>query len=292
LILKMLRKTTLFAALAISSLLFNACICHAQDMPVLKLKPVPAHIVVDGSVKEWGDSLSYYSPAERLNYAITNTKDTLYFAAKVFDRSEVARIMHAGITFIIDPKGKKRETFSITFPLNVGGGSEPLFEHNPGGDEDTVSKADREELMRERITTLRGIKVVGFKDVEDPNITTSNTYGFQTAIDFDDAGNLVCEAAIPMSFFHADGELKNAWAFDVRINGVQRPAPADGNNQQGGGGGGNGGMGGGRGGMGGGGGGRHGGGGGRHGGGGNNPGANGGEMAKTVDFWGKFYLVN
>jgi len=281
-------KTTLLSALAISALLLNTRIASAQDnMPPLKLKPAPAHIVVDGSVKEWGDSLAFYSPAERLDYDITNTKDTLYFAVKVFDRSEVARIMHAGITFIIDPKGKKKETFSITFPLNVGAGSTPLFDKNAAGDEDTVSKADREELMRERITTLRGIKVVGFKDVEDPNITTSNTYGFQTAIDFDDAGNLVCEAAIPMNFFHADGQLKTPWAFDIKINGVQRPTPSGDSSQSGQGGGGRGGMGGG--GMGGGGG-RHGGGGGRHGGGGNNPTGEASEMSKTVEYWGRFYL--
>src|ERR1700744_5257820 len=197
---------------------------QAQDMPLINSKPAPAHIVVDGEVKEWGDSLSYYSPAERLNYAVSNTKDTLYMAAKIYDRSEVARIMHEGITFAFDPKGKKKETFSITFPLNVGKPSQPMFEHDKTDPEDTVSKADREELMRERITTLRGIKVVGFKDVEDENITTSNTYGFQTAIDFDEAGNLVCEVAIPIHFFHVDDTFKTQWAVDIKINGIQRPA--------------------------------------------------------------------
>lgn len=172
----------------------------AQDMPQVSSKAAPVHIIIDGQIKEWGDSLNYYSPAERLNYSIANTKDTLYVAVKIYDRSEVARIMHGGITFAFDPKGKKKETYSITFPLNVGKAAEPAFEHDHQGDEDTISQADREELMRERITTLRGIKVTGFKDVEDENITTSNTYGFQTAIDFDESGNLICEAAIPMHF--------------------------------------------------------------------------------------------
>jgi hypothetical protein len=200
--------------------------------------------------------------------------------------------MHEGITFALDPKGKKKETFSITFPLNVGAASKPMFEHDKG-DEDTISKEDREELMRERITTLRGIKVVGFKDVEDENITTSNTYGFQTAIDFDDNGNLVCEAAIPMSFFHVDDPSKNQWALDIKINGIQRPAGQQ-NGQDSGNNGGGRGMGGG--GMGGGGmgGGRHGGGmgggGGRRGG-NNTPGVDRGEMAKTVDYWVKLNLA-
>src|ERR1700744_4813022 len=77
----------------------------AQDLPLVNAKPVPAHIIIDGQVKEWGDSLSFYSPAERLNYSIANSRDTLYVAVKVYDRSEVARIMHGGITLALDPKG-------------------------------------------------------------------------------------------------------------------------------------------------------------------------------------------
>lgn len=282
-----MKKVIAPIALSFIALFIVTRTVKAQDMPLVISKPAPAHIAIDGQVKEWGDSLAWYSPAERLNYSIANSKDTLYIAAKIYDRSEVARIMHGGITFVIDPKGKKKETFSITFPLNVGStASRPVFEHDNQGDEDTVSKADREELMRERITTLRGIKVVGFKDVEDENITTSNTYGFQTAIDFDDNGNLVCEAAMPLRFFHVDDPFKNQWAFDIKINGIQRPASGqdgEGGEHSGGRGMGGGGMrGGGMGGMGGG---RHGGMGGRHGGGNNNQGMDRGELVKTVDYW-------
>lgn len=271
-------KNTIVTLTVILSSIF-AIAAQAQDMPLLNSKPAPAHIVIDGQIKEWGDSLTYYSPAERLNYSIANTKDTLYIAVKVYDRSEVARIMHEGITLAFDPKGKKKETFSITFPLTVGTSSQHFFEHDNKGDEDTVSKEDREELMRERITTLRGIKVTGFKDVEDENITTSNTYGFQTAIDFDASGNLVCEAAIPLQFFHAEDPGKNQWAFNIKINGTQAPA-RQGNDEGGEHGGGMRGMGGG-GGMG----------GSRRGGGNNNPGIDRGEMAKTVDYWVKVNLA-
>ena len=136
--------------------------------------------------------------------------------------------------------------------------------------------------MQEKLTRLRGIKVVGFKDIEDDMITTSNSYGIQTAVNYDEAGNLIYEEAIPLKFFHADNKAQ--WAFNIRINGIQRLKPTDSGNgdNPGGGGGRGGGMGGG--------GGRHG--GGKHGGGGGQgAGDTGGETAKTVDFWGKFYLA-
>lgn len=156
-----------------------------------------------------------------------------------------------------------------------------------------ITKADRDELMRERLTTLRGIKVAGFKDIEGDMITTSNTYGIQTAINYDENGNLVCEAAIPLKFFNGADPAKNEWAFNFKINGFTRPAANTGGGEQEGGegrGGRGGGMGGGgRGGMGGGGmGGGRGGRGGSHSQAGD-PGQS--EMFKSSDFWTKFYFV-
>jgi len=137
--------------------------------------------------------------------------------------------------------------------------------------------------MRERLTSLRGIKVEGFKDIEGDMITTSNTYGIQTAINYDENGALICEAAIPLKFFHVDDPVKNEWAFNFKINGLSRPRANNQESEQverpGGRGGG---MGGGR--------------GGRGGRGGGNRGqslhsADNGEMAKSEDFWEKFYLA-
>jgi YD repeat-containing protein len=275
-------------------ILINICSAQTPESQ-FNLKLPPKNIVVDGDIKEWGDSLTFYSPEERLNYMLANTKDTLYLAVKIYDRSEVARILNAGLTLTIDPKGKKKEAFSVTYPLNVQG-STPVLNHKQDA-EDGVTQEDRDELLREKLTNLRGIKVTGFsKDIEDDMITTSNTYGIQTAIDYDAAGNLIYEEAIPMKFFHADESGKTLWSFNIKINGVQRPQGGGGEGGQGGGGGrrggGGGGMGGGGGGGMGGGGGRGGGGGGRHGGGGNaSSSADMGEMFKSVDFWGKFSLA-
>jgi len=272
------------AGLVLPFIITTACKAQAP-MPQYHLKAAPVNIVIDGSIKEWGDSLSYYSPEERLNYAITNSKDTLYLAVKIYDRSEIMRVLNAGLTFIIDPKGKKKETYSLTYPLNVQGGSSIPFNRNPGENEE-VSQEERNELLQEKLTRLRGIKVVGFKDIDDDMITTSNTYGIQTSVNYDEAGNLIYEEAIPLKFFHADNKAE--WAFNIRINAIQHPKPTDDGNG-GGGGARSGGMGGS--GMGGGGG-RHGGSGsGRHGGVGQGGNEAGGEMAKSVDFWGKFYLA-
>jgi len=249
----------------------------------------PAKIVIDGDVKEWGDSLRYYNAEKKINYAIANTKDTLYIAVRINDRSQQRRILKAGITFSIDPKGKKKESYSMTFPLNMGGSAPVANLQNKDEAPGDITQEDRDELMRQRITTLRGIKVTGFKDIEDEMITTSNTYGFQASVNYDESGYLVCEAAIPMTFFHADALAKNEWAFNFRINGMQSKARTGGEHEGGeSGGGGRGGRGGGMGG-GGGGAGRHGSRGGSH----NAESVEEGHDAlfKSEDFWMKFYLA-
>ena len=258
----------------------------ANAQKAATLLPPPKNIAIDGDIKEWGDSLRYYNTEKQINYAIANDKDNLYVAVRIEDRREQNKILKAGITFSIDPKGKKKETYSITFPLNVAGGTPAINIKND--DNGQITQQERDDLAQERLTTLRGIKVEGFKDVEGDMITTSNTYGFKTAVNYDDAGYLVCEASIPLSFFHVSDLTKDEWAFNIKINGVKRPTPADSdmqqqNQQSGRGGRGGGGMGG----MGG---------GGRHGGGGKGGNHSGlgedqTEMYKSTDFWEKYYLA-
>lgn len=274
-----------FYPVLIASQLFATGISNAQSAKANAgiLLPPPAGMVIDGDIKKWGDSLRFYNAEKKINYALANDKDNLYMAIKINDRLDQIKILRAGLTFSIDPKGKKKDASGITFPLTVQG-SAPLttIKENTG----EITEQEREDLMRERLTTLRGIKVEGFKDIEGDMITTSNTYGIQTAINYDQNGALICEAAIPLKFFHVDDPAKNEWAFNFKINGITRPRATTQDGEQperpGGRGGGMGGMGGGRGGRGGRGGGSR---------GQSLHSADTGEMGKSEDFWEKFYLA-
>jgi uncharacterized membrane protein YgcG len=252
-----------------------------------QLQPPPSNIAIDGDLKEWGDSLRYYNQEKQLNYALANNQENLYMAIRINDRSEQIRVLRSGLTLSIDTRGKKKETFTMTFPVgdqSPQGMAETAQDLQTGNSD--IKQEDREDLMKARLTKLREIKVTGFKDIESETMTTSNTYGFKVAIDYDKDGNLVYEAAIPLKFFHADDLSKNEWAFNFKINGITRPGQDkdngnhDGMTRGGGfGGGGRGGrMGGGRGGR-------------MSGGGGNNTPVDRSELSKSVDFWEKYYLA-
>lgn len=279
--------------LAVLLLLFTAANAQSVSGELSILKAPSSAITIDGDLKDWGDSLQYFNAECNARYALSNNKENLYFAIRIDDPSEATRILKSGITLGVDPKGKKKPSYAITFPLNTQlTGSSKLAQQDNFNE---ITQADRDELHREIITTLRGIKVEGFKDIEGDMITTSNTYGIKTAIDYDTKGDLVCEAAIPLKFFHLEDHSKTEWTFDIKINGVSNPIAnrtSGDSNTSSMGGGGRGGMGGGgRGGMGGGAMGAR---GGRGGTGGGQSAANhndSGILSKSVDFSGKFYLA-
>jgi len=295
---KIISKTILTAFLQLSF----ALVVSAQSKSAANtLQAPPADVKVDGDIKEWGDSLRYYNEERRLNYTLANDKENIYMAIRFSDRTEQLRVLNAGLTFGIDPKGKKKETFALNYPAPIAGETPHLPMHKPGDDDKSgdnkITQADRDELVRERLTKLRNIKVVGFKDIEGDMITTTNTYGIKAAVNYDADGYLVYEISIPLKFFGDFKPDKDEWAFQFKINGITRgePGKEGGERPAGSGGGMGGGMGGGGmrggGGMGGGRGGR---GAGMRGGGG---GAQGGqtsmdrsELFKSVDFWEKYFL--
>lgn len=196
---------------------------HVFSQPKTNIKTIKAPqqaIVVDGILKDWGDSLSYYNEAKRLNYGFADDKENLYFAIRIQDRRQQAQAMRNGITLAFNPEGKKKEMYSLTFPS-------PDQEENslyvmPKMDNAITGQQLKQEDMEDRrkadLLKLRDIEVKGFKDIETDHITTANTYGIKTVLNIDDQGALVYEAAIPIKMLHLDNASSKPWAFDIKIN--------------------------------------------------------------------------
>lgn len=249
------------------------------------LKPAPANIKIDGSLSEWGDSLSFTNPETRLRYTLANDKDNLYLAVKTDDPVQQHAILAWGLTLGIDTKGHKKTAYTVLFPYH--------------DDDAALAFNPTEQEKKQEITEmkLKRIQAEGFKDVEVDVFTQENLYGFRVAVNYDEHGNLIYEEQIPLKLFHADINSKTEWAFNIKLNHPEptdkKPAEGENSNASMGGLGSRGGMGGGRGGMGGGGGRRGGMGGGMGGGRSNFGGATGSHDSapKSVDFWAKYTLA-
>jgi hypothetical protein len=100
--LPIMKKTYSYFFAAFIVQLLGVNICFAQT---INLKPAPMHITIDGSLSEWGDSLSYYNNETQINYTLANDKDNMYLVLKTIDPIQQFRILSAGVTLSIDPKG-------------------------------------------------------------------------------------------------------------------------------------------------------------------------------------------
>jgi len=206
---------TLYSKLlcAAGMLSFYMMHCSAQT-PAMVLKAAPANVVIDGQAQEWGDSLAYYNAENKIRYTIANDKDKLYLVVKVKDPVLESNILLGGLSFDVDPKGKKRNAFITTFPSN--GDSAPGM----------MTKAGNESLdqksLRAKYSKLKKIAVSGYRDVNEDYITTSNTYGIQVAMDYTADGYLVYEEAIPMELLHPGDLARGEWSFNIKLNGLEK----------------------------------------------------------------------
>jgi len=212
-----MKMLSCFLPFACSSLLNLQGFSQSQSN-IKTIKPPTHNIMVDGNLQDWGDSLSYYNPAKRINYGLASDKENLYFAVRIQDREQQGQAMRNGITLAFNPEGKKKETYSLTFPYP----DENSMFIMPKTDNAITGQQLKQENIEDRrkaeLLKLRDIGVKGFKDVETEHISTDNTYGIKAVLNIDEKGALVYELAIPIKMLHTDNLNSKPWIFDIKIN--------------------------------------------------------------------------
>ena len=119
----------LYPTIILTALTIAASKTSAQNKPTMStLLPPPQNVIIDGKLNEWGDSLRYLNEEKKINYTLANNNENLYIAVRLNDRMDQLRVLNAGLTVGIDPKGKKKDSYSITFQLSDQPGS-PLMMH-------------------------------------------------------------------------------------------------------------------------------------------------------------------
>lgn len=193
--------------------LFAVAVSVAQTKSAANTLPAPpSGIKVDGEVAEWTtDTLHYYNAESKLNYGLANDAENIYIAIRINDVTEQKRVLGAGITFTFDPKGKKKSTYTVTFPI-------PQTSTNG-----LQAQMPQDEKLLAGLTKLRQIKVTGFPEIESDVMSLTNSYGFRVAIKYDNAGYLIYEASVPLKFFGDAKSGKDAWSFNFKVNGLPYP---------------------------------------------------------------------
>ncbi|CAL1518132.1 hypothetical protein [Chitinophaga sp. MM2321] len=186
---------------------------HAQDSEPNKW--APANISIDGQATEWPKPLQFYNNETKLFYTIANDKDTLYVIVSVPDPQSQFKIMRSGLTFSINPSGKKKVGASLTFPLTTNATPAPDV---PEESQQRVA----EEWKKKILANVKEIKVDGFTGIDNGKIPVANKYGIRTASSFDAAGNLICEMAIPLSVAGIPAGSDKPVAYRFKVNALNK----------------------------------------------------------------------
>jgi len=191
---------------SLTILFFAGFTVKAQTITV---KSAPAAVKIDGIADEWKGYEESVNEKSHVNYIISSDKDNLYLVVKTKDRKKQQNILGAGVTFSVDPNGKKKETFTTTFP------------HPDMDDLSEFEHLDDANLkMRVAATEFKKIRATGFAGVPPLMGAQKNDQNIYAAIKYTADGELVLEEAIPLKLFATTDASAPEWAFNIKINGL------------------------------------------------------------------------
>ena len=82
-------------------------------------------IIIDGSNRDWIDSL-IYNKKNDIAIGVVNDETDLYINISSTDRAMIQKIMRGGLTVWFNTKGNKDKTIGIRYPIGRDGGA-PMF---------------------------------------------------------------------------------------------------------------------------------------------------------------------
>lgn len=299
--------------IAFTGVLIAGTVVSTQAQKATELQEVsiyaPQLTKADGRNTEWANATFAQNKATGISYLISNDDKNLYLVVKSSDMGNNTKILAGGITFSVNPDGKKKdkESLTLTYPLinraqfrrggqggpGGGGGAGRVTVGGrpvggmggPGGVQLTSKQRDSAmaAMQKTQLAQVKEIKIKGFKKTTDTLVSIYNDLGIRAAASIDKDNVFFYEAAIPLEELGLTMDNAKEFAYNVKLNGLQLPG-MDFNRGGGGGGGGFGGGGGGQvtirtGGPGGGGGGPRGG------------GIDFQALISPTDFWGKYTLT-
>jgi hypothetical protein len=153
-------------------------------------------LVIDGSDSDWIKPLTFFDKKEKLNYAVSNDKENIYLMLSTRDPLEQQKILQGGLTVWINTQAQKNETsaLGIAFPTD-----------SRNNHDRSIMAAARPDLYRDKINSLADIKdysLYGFKSgdtVENYDLEQNNDEGIALSLNYNQAGDLVYEAMIPLN---------------------------------------------------------------------------------------------
>lgn len=196
-------KRIAFFFLIVCSVAFNQL--QAQIIHCL-WEPTPVNI--DGKSDEWPEIFNYYDGNTKLQFAFGSDTANLYVTIKITDDPTQIRLFNGGLGIWIDPKGKRKETVGVSFPLKgdrapgTGEGGGKHRKQNETVSEEPDSRAQKSDALRLKqhaFLTQTTLRVKGFTGVPEQVLPLKNDFGINVAFNWDSLNILTLEYKFPLA---------------------------------------------------------------------------------------------
>ncbi len=195
-----------------------------DDMPVAAW--MPGMVTVDGHPTEWKKPLRFYDSGTKLFYAFGNDTKNIYLCFETNDEINQQKILRGGVKVSLQAKTGDKRNVSILFPLAPQ--QSPVRQYT---EQDSTERKLRKANMK--IDFLAQNTMMETKGFAGRNgiIPINDSSGINSAINWDEAGNLTYEIAIPLKEFYGAGytvaDLSKYVLLEVQLNGIKRNEHAE-----------------------------------------------------------------
>ncbi len=167
-------------------------------------------LTIDGSDKDWPAPLRYIVKEENVHYDFANDGQNLYILVATSNKAEQQKIIQGGMSVWVNTKADKSngDAVGIGYPLDAH--SDP--DHN------LMAAAQPQRYQSNKPVTLddkKFYRLYGFdKDSTIQNYTygDSNSVGVVMRLDYNNAGALIYEAAIPLKTLYPQYNTSSSYA--------------------------------------------------------------------------------
>src|ERR1700741_3223775 len=101
-------------------ILFSVCV-NRINAQIIHCLWETSPINIDGKPDDWPQPFNYYDGNTKLQFTFANDTGNIYVCLKITDDPTQLRLFNGGLGIWIDPKGKKKETMGVSFPLKLEG---------------------------------------------------------------------------------------------------------------------------------------------------------------------------
>ncbi len=194
-------------------------------------------LTVDGSDKDWVKPLPYAVKSEQLSYSVTNDGQNLYILMSTKSPQEAQKIVQGGMTVWINTKADKSMAgaVGIGYPMDARNDRNRnlMEEAQPGRykDRKAVTLEDKKDYALYGFDNSQNIPTYTYGD--------TNALGIEMRMDYNDAGDLIYEASVPLQALYPGHNTSSSYASkSIAVGFVMEGLPPGANVPRGGGGGG------------------------------------------------------